>query len=150
MPILVDGNNLLHRLPRGSRSRVEVRRLILEAVRNERMAVVVVFDGPPPAGSPQEESLGSATIVYSGAAVADDVIIGRLPRGAGARQWVVVTDDRGLTNRARQRGAEIRPLAEWQRKRATKSKRVARESKLSSHEVQEWEQFFASGGPEDE
>ena len=63
MPILVDGNNLLHRLPRGSRSRADVRRLVLGAIRHERMAVVVVFDGPPPAGSPEVESLGSATVV---------------------------------------------------------------------------------------
>jgi hypothetical protein len=52
MPLLLDGNNLLHRIPGPPRSRAEVRRLVLEVTRHERLAVVVVFDGPPPAGSP--------------------------------------------------------------------------------------------------
>ena len=105
MPIIVDGNNLLHRLPTTSRPRAEVRRLVLETTRHERIAIVVVFDGPPPTGSPSEESLGSVTVVYAGKAVADDVMIGRLPTGRAASQWAVVTDDRGLAERARGRGA---------------------------------------------
>ncbi len=150
MPIIVDGNNLLHRLPTTSRSRAEVRRLVLETTRHERIAIVVVFDGPPPAGSPSEESLGSVKVVYSGTVVADDVIIGRLPTGRAASQWVVVTDDRGLGDRARQRGAAVRGLAEWQRRRPPKPKRVTREPKLSSHEVQEWEDFFSKGDDHNE
>ena len=150
MPILVDGNNLLHRLPGPSRSRAEVRRLVLETTRHERIAIMVVFDGPPPAGSPSEESLGSVKVVYAGRAVADDVIIGRLPTGRAARQWVVVTDDRGLAERARRRGAAVRGLAEWQRRRQPTPRRVTREPKLSSHEVQEWEEFFSSDNSEDE
>jgi hypothetical protein len=150
MPIFVDGNNLLYRLPAGSRSRAEVRRMILEATRHERMAVVVVFDGPPPAGSPSEESLGSVTVVYSGATKADDIVIRRLPTGRDASQWVVVTDDRGLADRARRRGAAVRGLAEWQRRRRAMPKRIAREEKLSSHEVREWEEFFSGDGTKDE
>jgi len=147
MPILLDGNNLLHQLPRGARSRHEVRKLVLESVRHERMAVTVVFDGPPPTGSPPEEALGAVTVVYGGAVSADDVIIGRLPTDRTARQWVVVTDDRGLADRARQRGAAVRRLAEWHLKRRSAPKRVRAESKLSSHEVAEWETYF--GGTDD-
>ena len=150
MPIIVDGNNLLHRLPTSSRSRAEVRRHVLDSTRHERIAIVVVFDGPPPAGSPSEESLGSVTVVYAGKTVADNVIMGRLPTGRAARQWVVVTDDRGLAERARQRGASVRTLAEWQRRRPPKPKRVTREAKLSSHEVQEWEEFFSGGNNHNE
>jgi len=150
MPIFVDGNNLLYRLPAGSRSRADVRRMVLEATRHERMAVVVVFDGPPPAGSPSEESLGSVTVVYSGATKADDVVIRRLPTGRDASQWVVVTDDRGLADRARRRGAAVRGLAEWQRRRRAMPKRIAREEKLSSREVREWEEFFSGDGNKDE
>ena len=150
MPIIVDGNNLLHRLPTTSRSRAEVRRLVLETTRHERIAIVVVFDGPPPTGSPSEESLGSVTVVYAGKAVADDVIIGRLPTGRAASQWAVVTDDRGLAERARRRGATVRGLSEWQRRRPPTPKRVTREPKLSSHEVQEWEDFFSSDSGDDE
>lgn len=145
MPILVDGNNLLHRLPGPGRSRAAVRRLVLEVSRHERMAVVVVFDGPPPSGSPGEESLGSVTVVYAGTAVADDVIVGRLPPGGEARQWAVVTDDRGLAGRVRQRGAEVRSLAQWRAKPKATPRRARVESKLSSHDIADWEAFFQEG-----
>ena len=137
MPILIDGNNLLHRLPRHDRSREQVRRLVLDACRRERMKVAVVFDGPPPAGGRVREELGAVTVVYAGTRSADDVIIGRLPGGAAARDWVVVTDDRELQQRARDKGAAIRTLAEWQKKRSPPPPKPRVESKLSSREVAE-------------
>jgi hypothetical protein len=116
--------------------------MILDAVRNERMSVTVVFDGPPPSGAPSRESLGSATVVYSGSTSADDVIIDRLPAGRDAAQWVVVTNDRELEHRARRRGATVRGLDRWiQRSRPT-ARRPRPESKLSSHEIAEWERYF--------
>jgi len=145
MPLLVDGNNLLHRLPKTSRTRSAVRALVLDATRHERMSVVVVFDGPPPAGSPELEVLGRVTVVYSGAAVADDLIIGRIPAGASARQWVVVTDDRALAGRARQRGAAVRTLSEWSARQRAVPPKTAAETKLSSREVAEWEEIFRGG-----
>ena len=118
---------------------------MLKAYRHDRMAVVVVFDGPPPSGSPGEESLGSVTVVYAGKANADDVIIRRLPIGRRAHQWVVVTDDRGLADRARQRGAEVRSLAQWRAKPRTAPRRAGFEPKLSSHDIADWEAFFGEG-----
>ena len=149
MPLLVDGNNLLHRLPRSDRSRPAVRAMVLEATRHERMSVVVVFDGPPPAGSPEREVLGPVTVIYSGAAAADDVIIGRIPAGASARQWVVVTDDRGLAGRARERGAAVRTLGEWSARPRRAPSRKHGEAKLSSREVAEWEKVFKGGRTRD-
>jgi hypothetical protein len=52
MPIIIDGNNLLHSQAKPDRSREAVRRRALEAVRHEGVSLIVVFDGPPPAGSP--------------------------------------------------------------------------------------------------
>lgn len=153
MPILVDGNNLLHRLPAGERDRSHVRRLVLDRVRGERQRVTVVFDGPPPDGSPVEESLGAATVVYGNGSSADDVILRRLPDGAAARQWSVVTDDRALQRAARQRGAEIRSLAEWRspRSRRPTARRPAAEAPLPSSEVEAWQRIFESrSDPEDE
>lgn len=149
MPLLVDGNNLLHRLPKGSRTRSAVRALVLDATRHERISVVVVFDGPPPTGSPERELLGQVTVVYSGAAVADDVIIGRIPAGASARQWVVVTNDRALAGRARERGAAVRTLGEWSARPRRAPSRKHTEAKLSSREVAEWEEIFNGGRGDD-
>ena len=109
MPILVDGNNLLHRLPSSERSRGSVRRQVLDATRHETVSVTVVF-------------------------------------GTAAKQWSVVTDDRGLARRARDRGAQVRSLADWQRRRKRPSPARPRiESKLSSLEITEWETYFAGG-----
>ena len=142
MPIVVDGNNLLHALPHGSRSRAAVRRLSLELVRRESMRLTVVFDGPPPAGTPERESLGRLTVVYSGSASADDLIVGMLPQGGQARSWSVVTDDGRLGQRARHRGARVRPLAEWSERLLARPARAGDE-RLSEDEVAEWEAFFA-------
>jgi predicted RNA-binding protein with PIN domain len=143
MPVLLDGNNLLHRLPPRNRSRQEFRRLVLDACRHERMTVTVVFDGPPPAGAPPRESLGAVSVVYAGSETADDVIIRNLPGGRASREWVVVTDDRALQDRARRRNAQVRSVAEWSRKKPTPPSRPRTEPKLSSHEIAEWEKYFA-------
>jgi hypothetical protein len=87
------------------------------------------------------------TVVYGGATSADDVIIQRLPVGKQARNWVIVTDDRGLGARARERGATVRGLAEWSRKPKSTPKRPRTESKLSSHEIADWQAFF-QGDPD--
>jgi hypothetical protein len=148
MPVLVDGSNLLHALGPEHSRRADVRRLVLERVRRERMRVVVVFDGPPPAGAPARESLGRVTIRYAAPASADDVIVSLLPSGAEARGWTVVTDDRGLAGRVRQRGAAVRSLAEWRRGLETPREPPSREG-LTPSEVAEWEAYFSRREPPD-
>jgi predicted RNA-binding protein with PIN domain len=143
MPILIDGNNLLHSLPHEQARRSDVRRLVLDACRRERMRVTVVFDGPPPPGAPSRELLGSVTVVYSESATADEVILRHVATGASAREWVVVTDDRGLAQRVRQRGAGVRSVTEWQHPRRARPRGPEWQPKLSSHEVAEWEEFFS-------
>ena len=149
MPLILDGNNLLHSLPRGRRSREEVRRQALEAVRRQALSLTVVFDGPPPEASPEVEHLGRVTIRYSGGEAADEVILALLPaRGRG--QWVIVTDDRELRERARAKGARVRSLAEWAGSRATPRRISRHEPKLSSREIADWEAFFSQEGNRDE
>lgn len=144
MPILLDGNNLLHRMPKSQRRRSAVRKQVLETTRHETMSVTVVFDGPPPDGAPARENLGRVTVVYAGSRSADDVIVNMLPDGPAAKQYTVITDDRGLADRVRDRRAKVRPLAEWQGRRKQKApRRSTFESKLSSHDVQDWEDFFS-------
>ncbi|MEJ2580558.1 MAG: NYN domain-containing protein [Acidobacteriota bacterium] len=142
MPVIIDGNNLLHTLPDRQRSRKDVRRLALEAVRHEMMQLVVVFDGPAPSGCPEVEVLGSVTVRYSGSASADETILRLLP-GGKAQGWVVVTDDRDLGRRARELGASVRPLSHWRRRKPPRQRRVSTEPKLSSREVEDWETYFS-------
>jgi len=150
VPILLDGNNLLHRLPTSQRNRSAVRTQVLEITRHESMSVTLVFDGPPPAGAPARESLGRVTVVYSGTRTADDLIVGMIPSGSEAKQFSVVTDDRGLATRVKDRGAKVRRLSEWQgRRKQMQPRRAGFESKLSSHDVAEWESFFAGDDHDD-
>lgn len=149
MPILLDGNNLLHKLPANERRRAAVRKLVLEATRHEQMAMVVVFDGPPPAGAPAEEALGRVRVIYAGSRSADDVILARIPAGRAARQWIVVTDDRTLAGRARGLGAATRKIREWRSRPSPDPPRSRPEPKLSAREVAEWQTFFESGDRDD-
>lgn len=142
MPLILDGNNLLHSLPRGLRSREEVRKQVLEVVRRQAVSLTVVFDGPPPEASPEVEHLGRVTIRYSGMLAADEVILALLPV-RGTDQWVIVTDDRELRERARSKGARVRSLAEWAGRRKTPQRISRREAKLSSHEIADWEAYFS-------
>lgn len=98
MPWLLDGNNLA----RGG-ARERVRRAALEMARVQRVKVLVVFDGAPPAGSTEVERLGQVEVRY--APHADAAILELLV--AGGPGWRVATDDRELARRARDKGAEV-------------------------------------------
>ena len=149
MPVIIDGNNLLHSLPTDQRERSSVRRQALDIVRHEGVSLTVVFDGPPSAGSPELEHLGRVTVRYSGRSSADDLILRLLSKSGRASDWVVVTDDRALQDRVRERGAKVRTLKEWRSRWSGEARRPNREPKLSSHEVAEWEAFFSSGDEDD-
>ena len=150
MPVIIDGNNLLHSLPSQEQNRESVRRRALDAIRQGGMSLTVVFDGPPPVGSPDPEHLGRLTIRYSGASSADDLILRLLPKSGRASEWVVITDDRALRDRVIEQGAQVRTLREWQSRRPRKPRRISREPKLSSREVADWESFFSSEGDDEE
>lgn len=144
MPVVVDGNNLLHTLAPGKRSRAEVRRQALEMVRAEGLQLTVVFDGAPPVGSPEVERLGRVTVHYSCGASADEIILSLLPSGRGAVDWVVVTADRGLSERVRARGAKTRTLKQWRDRKTVPPRRTSHEPKLSSRDLADWETYFSS------
>jgi hypothetical protein len=149
MPIVIDGNNLLHSLGKHDRKRDAVRRSALDTVRHEGVNLTVVFDGPPPSGSPEHEHLGRVSVRYSGSTSADDVIVGLLSSGRRASEWVVVTDDRGLRDRVRERGAQVRSLSEWRSRKPRAPRRQAREPKLSSKEIADWEEYFSADEGDD-
>lgn len=99
MPWLLDGNNLAQ-----GRARERVRSAALALVRGQRVKVVIVFDGAPPAGSAGVEKLGQVEVRYS--PDADAAILNLLATGGG-RGWRVATDDQALARRARQHGADV-------------------------------------------
>jgi hypothetical protein len=145
MPVIIDGNNLLHSLPSDERDRSGVRRRALDTVRHEGVKLTVVFDGPPPSGSPELEQLGQVTVRYCGRSSADDVIVGLLHSSGRAADWVIVTDDRALGDRVRECGARVRTLKEWRTRKTRGTRRPVREPKLSAREIADWEAYFSTG-----
>ncbi len=143
MPVLLDGNNAMHRLSGPERSRERFREEMLQVARSQKIKLEVIFDGPSPEGTPETERLGAVTIRYSGSITADDLIVSRLPSGRAARSWTVVTDDHGLRQRVRAAGARVEPVSRWLARKETTPSGHEKPEGLSPQEIEEWERFFS-------
>jgi len=152
VPLLVDGNNLAFRLV-GRADRATVRKSVLDLVRRQRTSITIVFDGPPPKGSPTREALGRVMVLYSGGRTADDLIVQQIPKGRAACNFTVVTDDRGLARRVQDAGARVIPASDWisrLRRRASQPDKPPVESPLSPSTIAEWEAYFSRSPEEDD
>ena len=97
MPWVIDGSNVLGRSGadlRGDDPKRQLVRLLASFARAKRTRVVCFFDGPEPASF--AKNLGGVSVVFSGSAQADDLIVKRVSSGRG---WSVVTSDRGIAAR---------------------------------------------------
>lgn len=117
MPFLIDGDNLLGTWPERSRSDGQRQRLAAELGRLSRLLgrrVVVVFDGPRPAGLAV-----SNDVHYAGAGGdADSVLVAWLRREREPREWTLVTSDRALGDRCRHLGAAVERSDQFRRRLA--------------------------------
>jgi len=114
--LLVDGNNLLHRVA-GGPGLVAARLLLgqLRATMPPGMSAIVVLDGPPDPGGPMREAVGkSLEIRHAGRLSADDVIVGLVAAQSfdGRARTVAVSDDRALRDRVSRLGGLARRL-QW-------------------------------------
>jgi len=114
--LLVDGDNLLHRV-RGSRDEGGVAWLLprLARWRPDGLRIVVALDGhPAPAENARRRVASGIEFHHSGSRSADDLIVGLLATlpYAGRARTVVVTSDRGLRDRARKAGGLTRTV-DW-------------------------------------
>lgn len=113
--LLIDGNNLLHRVA-GS---VEpgAQRLLLARLRSgipATLATVLMLDGHADSGTNRTEKVGRGLeIRHSGAMSADDAILRLIDRYPPSERAgiTVVSDDRRFTDRARHLGAHTQRLA---------------------------------------
>jgi hypothetical protein len=114
--VLIDGDNLLHRV-RGMRDEAGVAWLLprLAAWRPAGVQVTVMLDGVSDPGSPRRQRAASGiTWEHSGRVDADTAIVetARARPYADRARTVVVTDDRFLAERARHVGVLTRRL-DW-------------------------------------
>jgi len=112
MPYLIDGHNLIPKVPGMSLEALDDEDRLIEAlqvyVRVSRHKVEVFFDqAPPTRGGRKTVGLVVVHYVRSGK-LADQAILDRLRQlGHAARNWSVVTSDRQVQAGAREQGAQV-------------------------------------------
>lgn len=118
MPYLVDGHNLIPRIPGFSLQDVEDEQALIALLAGfaarQRTRIEVYFDGAPPAQA-GSRSFGRVTAYFiRQGTTADQAIIARLGRlGGAARNWTVVTSDRVILAEARSLHSTVASSAEF-------------------------------------
>ena len=113
MPVLIDGDNLLH-AARGTLDEAEranrawLCRLLASWDARRRRRITVFFDGvrpDNPGDGPQ--AAGNLSIAYSDTRSADELIIDAVQSSSAPRRLVVVSSDRAVRTAARRRRARV-------------------------------------------
>lgn len=155
MPYLIDGHNLIPKVPGLSLDAVDdenqLVELLQEFCRISRKQVDIYFDQAPPGGSGRRK-LGTVAVHFVRVgSTADGAIAQRLRKmGRSARNWTVVSSDLQVQASARQAGAQTLSSESFTSLLlATISNSAADESKpgdadMSPEEVQEWLTLFNS------
>ena len=156
MPYIVDGHNLIPKIPGLSLQEMDDEQHLLEMLqefcRRQRKQVEVFFDNAPPGGV-RARNLGSVTarFVRQGT-TADDAIRKRLGNlGREARNWTVVSSDQAVQAEARAVHARAMPSEAFARllvqslddTRADQGE--TSDAAPDPEEVDEWLQLFGSG-----
>jgi uncharacterized protein len=156
MPYIIDGHNLIPKVPGLSLQEMDDEQHLLEMLqefcRRQRKQVEVFFDNAPPGGV-RARNLGSVTarFVRQGT-TADDAIRKRLGNlGRAARNWTVVSSDQAVQAEARAVQAQAMPSEAFARllikslddSRADQG--AISDTVLKPEEVDEWLQLFGSG-----
>ncbi len=120
MPVLIDGNNLLHAaLEMEDPERPIGRSMLCDHLgrwaQRRREQVHVVFDGPAPAPNlARQIGHRDIKVSYSGAGVSADAVLNEIiETDSAARRLIVVSTDRAIARVARRRRAEVVRSAEF-------------------------------------
>jgi predicted RNA-binding protein with PIN domain len=156
MPYIIDGHNLIPRIPgldlASLDDEVQLIEMVQEFCRLRRKRAEVYFDNAPP-GQPKARHYGQvlARFVRAGQ-TADDAIRARLLRlGAEARNWTVVSSDQQIQIAARAARAQSIGSEEFARllmdtlRQGERAPGNDAEGSLGAGEVQEWLDLFSSG-----
>ena len=153
MPYLIDGHNLIGRMP-GLRlddpdDEQRLIGLLKDFLARARKAGTVVFDGGPPAAAGRGRRSGGSgaleVVFATRPRTADDVIRERLRRARNARGLIVVTSDREVMRAARQAGAAVTEAEAFAREVLSRPGRTTpKEAGLSPEEAAAWEEEFKS------
>lgn len=125
MPYLVDGNNLAHALglsQEGLADREACSRVVAEFCRGRGAQAVIVFDGPAPPGGRSGFDQHRVRIRFSESRSADETILRLLQDSKTPADYIVVTSDKSLGDRARHYGAGLERAHEFSRRLVRRSR----------------------------
>lgn len=160
MPIIIDGHNLIPKIPGLSLTLLDDEEKLIQMLVNycriSRKRVTVFFDNAPP-GTEKSRRLGSLNVhfVREGRS-ADSAIISML-EGLGKRikNWTVVSSDREVQRSAMSMGARAISSDEFAAKIMIelnvdgKSPEIQKENYPDEGEVKRWLEIFSDETPED-
>ena len=155
MPYLVDGNNLAHALgllEAGMADRAACARTVRAFCQSHGARATVFFDGPRPEGPEGAMESRWVRMVFGDGRAADDLILQRVRNSKTPRDFIVVTSDKSLGDKARHQGATVERAHEFARRlnrpvgraRVSSDKPTARET---PEQIEAWLKLF--GGKRD-
>src|SRR5215467_11755814 len=120
MPYIVDGNNVMGQIPGWHRDRDRARFELLKQLaafaRLRRVRVTVAFDGAPDQKFPEGSAFKGIQVLYARrGSSADDRIVELVESSKDPRGVTVVTSDRQLGFRVRQRGSKVLRSGEFRK-----------------------------------
>jgi predicted RNA-binding protein with PIN domain len=151
VPILIDGHNLIGRLPTLSLQDPHDEEKLVELLKSYHArtgkAVTVVFDPGGAFNLAQTRRLGGVEVVFvPHGKSADAVIASRVRSSRNPRGWLVITSDQKLTETVMRYGARVQSAEDFASmlSRPTKAPPDWRETPPSSDEVEAWLALFES------
>ena len=119
MPYLVDGNNLAHSLglsANGLADREACTAVVGSFCRSQGAQATIVFDGPGRARPHPTSRLQRVNVVFGDGFSADRVILRLLSTARAPGDYIVVTSDKSLGDKARHHGARLERAHEFARR----------------------------------
>ncbi len=148
MPLLIDGHNLIGRMPDLSLDDPDdeaklVARLQTYCMRTRKRATVV-FDQGLPGGPSKSLSRSGVKVVFAPAGrTADGILRQRIRRARDPRGLTVITSDQEIIAAARAKGMQVMRSEEFARELVTVPKATREDDvHLSPGEVDEWLRLF--------
>ena len=149
MPLLIDGHNLIGRMPDIHLDDPDDEAKLVSRLRaysaRTRKRVTVVFDHGLPGGRSNELSGGGVAVIFASTGrQADGIIRERTRRARDPRGLTVVTSDQDIIRTAQARGARVMRSGDFAAQLDIgRSARVDEDVHLSKDEVEDWLKLFA-------
>ncbi|SRR5260370_6109273 len=152
MPYIVDGNNVMGQTVGWHRDKARARRELLKRLagfaRLKSARVTVAFDGAPDQEFPEGSAFKGIQILYARrGSNADDRIVELVESSRDPRGITIVTSDRLLGIRVRQRGAKVLRSGEFRKQMEAaldSQEPPAREGEPDAQDLEGWLRYFGA------